>query len=185
MYKRQPLCNYLVSERQTSAPLTDIYNRLNFDFGTIGNHEFNYGLPYLKDTLSQLHHPVLCANILDTQNQPFTGNGIHYFEKAGLTVGVIGLTTQYIPNWEQPNHIKGLQFHSAVDTLAQLLPDVRNNADIVVVSYHGGFERDVDTNEPTEALSGENEASEILNQFHDQIDVLITCLLYTSPSPRD
>ncbi|TGE16312.1 bifunctional metallophosphatase/5'-nucleotidase [Staphylococcus petrasii] len=169
-----PLCNYLVSERQTSAPLTDIYNRLNFDFGTIGNHEFNYGLPYLKDTLSQLHHPVLCANILDTQNQPFTGNGIHFFEKAGLTVGVIGLTTQYIPNWEQPNHIKDLQFRSAVDTLEQLLPDVRSKADIVVVSYHGGFERDIDTNEPTEALSGENEASEILNQFHDQIDVLIT-----------
>lgn len=42
------------------------------------------------------------------------------------------------------------------------------------MSYHGGFERDIDTNEPTEALSGENEASEILNQFHDQIDVLIT-----------
>ena len=36
-----PLCNYLVSELATSRPLTDIYNRLNFNFGTIGNHEFN------------------------------------------------------------------------------------------------------------------------------------------------
>ena len=31
-------------------------------------------------------------------------------------------------------------------------------ADIVVVSYHGGFERDIDTEEPTEDLTGENEA---------------------------
>ena len=47
-------------------------------------------------------------------------------------------------------------------------------SDIVVVSYHGGFERDIDTEEPTEDLTGENEASEILHRFHESIDVLIT-----------
>ncbi|MEB7366903.1 bifunctional metallophosphatase/5'-nucleotidase [Staphylococcus borealis] len=169
-----PFCNYLVSKLQTSEPLTTIYNRLNFDFGTIGNHEFNYGLTYLNDTLQTLNYPVLCANILDSQHQPFTGEGVHYFEKGDLIVGVIGLTTQYIPNWEQPHHIEGLTFKSAVETLAQVLPNVRNKADIVVVSYHGGFECDVDTDVPTEDLTGENEASEILRRFHKSIDVLIT-----------
>ena len=67
---RAPLCNYLVSELRSSKPLTTIYNRLNFDLGTIGNHEFNYGLPYLIDTLQNLNHPVLCANILDSKQQP-------------------------------------------------------------------------------------------------------------------
>ena len=38
-----------------------------------------------------------------------------------------------------------------------------------VVSYHG-FERDIDTEEPTEDLTGENEASEILHRFHESID---------------
>lgn len=169
-----PLCNYLVSELRSSKPLTAIYNRLNFDLGTIGNHEFNYGLPYLKDTLPNLNHPVLCANISDSKQHPFTGEGVHYFEKGDLTVGVIGLTTQNIPNWEQPHHIEGLTFKSAVETLTQVLPNVRNKADIVVVSYHGGFECDIDTDEPTEDLTGENEASEILHRFHESIDVLIT-----------
>lgn len=169
-----PLCNYLISELSSSKPLTDIYNRLNFDFGTIGNHEFNYGFSYLKDTLNRLNHPVLCANILDNQNLPFTGNGVYYFEKGGLTIGVIGVTTQYIPNWENPAHIKDLTFTSAVDTLKRLLPEVRKQSDIVVISYHGGFERDLENNEPTEDLTGENEASAILNQFHKDIDVLIT-----------
>ncbi len=142
--------------------------------GTIGNHEFNYGLPYLKDTLHDLNHPVLCANILDSKQQPFTGEDVHYIEKEGLTIGVIGLTTQYIPNWEQPHHIEGLTFKSAIETLTQLLPNVCEKADIVVVSYHGGFECDIDTEEPTEDLTGENEASEILHRFHESIDVLIT-----------
>ncbi|MCI2947013.1 bifunctional metallophosphatase/5'-nucleotidase [Staphylococcus caledonicus] len=169
-----PLCNYLISELGSSKSLTDIYNRLNFDFGTIGNHEFNYGFSYLKDTLNRLNHPVLCANILDNQNLPFTGDGVYYFEKGGLTIGVIGVTTQYIPNWENPAHIKDLTFTSAVDTLKRLLPEVRKQSDIVVISYHGGFERDLENNEPTEDLTGENEASAILNQFHKDIDVLIT-----------
>ena len=30
-----PLCNYLVSKLKSSLPLTSIYNRLGFDFGTI------------------------------------------------------------------------------------------------------------------------------------------------------
>ena len=49
-FLQRPLCNYLVSELRSSKPLTTIYNRLNFDLGTIGNHEFNYGLPYLIHT---------------------------------------------------------------------------------------------------------------------------------------
>lgn len=168
-----PLCNYLVSELATSRPLTDIYNRLNFNFGTIGNHEFNYGLKYLKQTIHQLDYPILCANIFEN-GEPFTGQGITYMKRQGLTIGVIGLTTQFIPHWEQPEYIETLTFQSAVETLYSQLPELRKQSDVVVVSYHGGFERDLETDEPTEALTGENEASEILRLFSDDIDVLIT-----------
>ena len=169
-----PLCHYLATEEQSSQPLTDIYNCLNFDFGTLGNHEFNYGLPYLQNTLNHLHHPILCANIFDYNNAPLTGQGVSYFKRGEITIGVIGLTTQFIPNWEQPANIKGLTFNSAVETLKCILPDVRKKSDVVVVSYHGGFERSLDTDIPTEELTGENEGFDILERFHKDIDVLIT-----------
>lgn len=168
-----PLCNYLISELSSSRPLTDIYNRMNFDFGTIGNHEFNYGLDYLKQTLNQLNYPILCANISEN-GKPLTGQGITYIKQHGVTIGVIGLTTQFIPHWEQPEYIQTLTFNSAIETLNSYLPELRKHSDIVVVSYHGGFERDLQTEEPTESLTGENEASEILRLFSDDIDVLIT-----------
>lgn len=95
-------------------------------------------------------------------------------KRQGLTIGVIGLTTQFIPHWEQPEYIETLTFQSAVETLYSQLPELRKQSDVVVVSYHGGFERDLETDEPTEALTGENEASEILRLFSDDIDVLIT-----------
>ncbi len=48
-----PFCNYLIAHSGSSQPLVDFYNRMAFDFGTLGNHEFNYGLPYLKDAFTQ------------------------------------------------------------------------------------------------------------------------------------
>jgi 2',3'-cyclic-nucleotide 2'-phosphodiesterase/3'-nucleotidase len=35
--------------------------------------------------------------------------------------------------------------------------EVRRQSDFVVVSYHGGFEKDLETGDPTEAQTGENE----------------------------
>lgn len=61
---------------------------------------------------------------------------MQYFQVGDQTVGVIGLTTQFIPHWEQPEHIQSLTFHSAFATLQQHLPEMKRHADIIVVCYH-------------------------------------------------
>lgn len=53
------------------------------------------------------------------------------------------------------------------------VPLLKQEADIVVVCYHGGFERDLQTGKPTEALTGENEGYQILTKIPG-IDVLLT-----------
>ncbi len=71
---------------------------MTIDFGTLGNHEFNYGLPYLKDTLRRLNYPVLCANIYENDST-LTDNGVQSFSGwRNGTGSVIGLTTQFIPH---------------------------------------------------------------------------------------
>lgn len=168
-----PFCNYLIDHSGSSQPLVDFYNRMAFDFGTLGNHEFNYGLPYLKDTLRRLNYPVLCANIYENDST-LTDNGVQYFQVGDQTVGVIGLTTQFIPHWEQPEHIQSLTFHSAFATLQQHLPEMKRHADIIVVCYHGGFEKDLESGTPTEVLTGENEGYAMLEAFSKDIDIFIT-----------
>ncbi|MHD0398534.1 bifunctional metallophosphatase/5'-nucleotidase [Staphylococcus simulans] len=168
-----PLGHYLAKELGSSKQLADIYNHFKFDVGIIGNHEFNFGLPYLKETLASLNYPVLSANILKN-GQPFTGQGVHYIERGGLTIAIIGLTTQTIPLWEKASHIEGLTFESATTALSHWLPEVKDNADIVAVCYHGGFERDLNTGAPTEMFTGENEGYALLEQYHQDIDVFIT-----------
>lgn len=168
-----PIGHYLAKEQQSPNQLAEIYNQFGFDVGIVGNHEFNFGLSYLKSAIDALDYPVLSANILEN-DVPFTGQGVTYIERDGIKIGIIGLTTQYIPHWEKSDYIKGLKFESAEATLEKYLPKVRQNADVVVVCYHGGFERDLKSGVPTEALTGENEGYALLDRFHDQIDLLIT-----------
>ncbi len=43
---------------------------LGFEAGTLGNHEFNYGLEYLNRVIETAGLPIVNANVLD----PATGN---------------------------------------------------------------------------------------------------------------
>lgn len=168
-----PLTYYTAKQKQQPLIYTSLLNQIGFDAGIIGNHEFNYGKEYLDESVEALDYPVLCANILNDQGQPAFGKAYELFAFDDLTVALLGLTTQYIPNWEQPASINGLTFQSATACAKEYVPKLRELADVVIVSYHGGFEKDLTTGEPTEALTGENEGYELLNKVSG-IDVLLT-----------
>src|SRR5699024_298785 len=164
---------YIVKEKGTAEQLMQALDELAIDAATIGNHEFNYGMPYLLSAIQSAKHPVLAANVLNEAGEPAFGNGYTILEREGVKIAVLGLVTQYIPHWEHPENYRGLTFQSAVECAKEYVPKLRNEADVVIVSYHGGFERDLETGEPTEILKGENEGYQILEEVPG-IDVLLT-----------
>jgi 2',3'-cyclic-nucleotide 2'-phosphodiesterase/3'-nucleotidase len=168
-----PLSQYVEENHQSPKVLIDALNNLNYDVGVLGNHEFNYGLDYLKAGIETANHPVLSANILQKSNDYFADAPATIIEKEGLKIGVLGLTTQYIPHWEHPANISDLTFHSALKTAKEWVPKLRKEADIVVVAYHGGFESDLVTGAATENHTGENEGYQLLTEIPG-IDALIT-----------
>lgn len=168
-----PLSYYAAKQLGDPKELVQGINLLSYDVGVIGNHEFNYGQAYLREALKQFDQPVLAANILNHEGLPAFGEPYVLLEKENITVAVLGLTTQYIPHWEKPSYIEGLTFQSAVECAKQYVPLLKEKADIVVVSYHGGFERDLETGKPTEPLTGENEAYQLIEEVSG-IDALLT-----------
>ena len=44
-------------------------NTLDYVVGNIGNHEFNYGLDYLKNAIAGAKFPYINANVIDTKTQ--------------------------------------------------------------------------------------------------------------------
>ncbi|WP_397379400.1 bifunctional metallophosphatase/5'-nucleotidase [Paenibacillus sp. YYML68] len=157
-------------------PMIRVLNELGYDAAIIGNHEFNYGLPLLEKAVGESNFPWLSANIVrESDGEPLFGRPYVIKELGGVKVGILGLTTRYIPNWEKAEHIAGLRFEGAVDSAKRWVPYMREQegVDVVIVSYHGGFERSLDTGEPTEPLTGENEGYALCQEVAG-IDLLLT-----------
>ena len=158
-------------------PVIKILNYLNYDLAVIGNHEFNYGIEILNRAIKESEFPWLSANIIyKASNKCFTRQP--YIVKSfdsGIKVGILGLTTKYIPNWESPTNIQGLSFEDPVEHAKKWVKILKDEekVDIVVVSYHGGFERNIETGKPTENLTGENQGYELCRDVPD-IDILLT-----------
>ncbi|WP_438444478.1 bifunctional metallophosphatase/5'-nucleotidase [Gorillibacterium sp. sgz5001074] len=157
-------------------PMVECLNALSYDAAVIGNHEFNYGLPFLQKAIRESSFPWLSANLVRKGTQePFFGQPYLVKELAGVKVGVLGLTTWYIPNWENPAHIRELDFLDAVDTARRWVRILREeqDVDVVVLSYHGGLERDPETGELTEVETGENQGYRLCMEV-EGVDVLLT-----------
>ena len=158
-------------------PMIKVLNHLKYDAAIIGNHEFNYGLPFLEKSVNESNFPWLSANILyEKTKYPYFG--APYLIKTlpnNVKIAVLGLTTSYIPNWEHPEHIKHLHFEDVVQSAKNWVKYIHENEkpDVLVVSYHGGFERDLLTGEQTEKDTGENVGYRICTEIQG-IDCLLT-----------
>ncbi|WP_340002894.1 bifunctional UDP-sugar hydrolase/5'-nucleotidase [Oceanobacillus sp. FSL K6-0127] len=173
-----PLMTHYVKKHQHHEnPMIGIMNRIGIDAAVVGNHEFNFGEKILTDAVNQSSFPWVSANILDkeTMEPKFGPPYIIKTMKNGIKVAIVGVTTHFIPNWEAPAHIRGIQFQDAFTTLEGWVKKIRDveDPDVLIASYHGGFERDLETGEPTEPFTGENQAYQMCEQIKG-IDVLLT-----------
>jgi 2',3'-cyclic-nucleotide 2'-phosphodiesterase/3'-nucleotidase len=171
------MSHYVKAHTDKENPIVGIMNQIGIDAAIIGNHEFNFGKNILSDAIKQSNFPWISANILD-ENTGEPAFGPSYIMKTlenGVKIAIVGVTTHYIPNWESPEHIKGIEFADAFSTLEKWVKHIHKmeNPDVLIASYHGGFERDLETGEPTENLTGENQGYQICAQI-EGIDVLLT-----------
>ncbi|MFD1038348.1 bifunctional metallophosphatase/5'-nucleotidase [Virgibacillus byunsanensis] len=173
-----PLMTHYVKEHtHQENPMIGVMNQIGIDAGVIGNHEFNFGKKILGDAVSQSDFPWLSANCVNYQtNEPHYGPPYTIKTLAnGIRIGIVGVTTHYIPNWESPEHIKGIQFMDALSTLKKWVGHIRETEkpDVLIACYHGGIERDINSGEPTEDLTGENQGYQMCEEV-DGIDILLT-----------
>ena len=101
----------------TINPIIAAMNAMHYDAAAIGNHEYNYGVPYLERAVAQAHFPFLSANT-------YRPDGSHAFrpwtivERQGVKIGIIGATTPGVMVWDADN-VRGKV------TLGDIVPAVR------------------------------------------------------------
>ncbi len=157
-------------------PVASCLNLMKYDYFIPGNHDFNFGRKYLEDFIHSINAQTLCANILSSDGQYAFGKPYDILEiEPGLKIAIIGVTTQYIPNWERKETIRNLIFENACQVAKDLVEEVKtkHQVQLVIVAYHGGFEKDLTTFLPYIEDTGENLGSRMLESIPD-MDILIT-----------
>lgn len=168
--------HHVKKNKDKNNPMITVLNTLKYDAAVIGNHEFNYGLSVLQKAVHQSCFPWLSANILTNKTKsPLFGRPYTIKNIQDIKIAILGITTHYIPNWEDPRHIADIIFQDAFESAKKWVDYIKKveKPDVMIVSYHGGIECDVLTGEPTEEHTGENQAYQICQQI-EGIDVLFT-----------
>ncbi|MHA7280602.1 bifunctional metallophosphatase/5'-nucleotidase [Arthrobacter sp. MDT2-2] len=133
-----------VNETGEMHPMAAAMNAMGYDSTTLGNHEFNYGLPLLRTYEDQLDFPLLGANVKDatTGEDAFTPYVIKEIKLKGqkpIRVGTLGLTTPGSAIWDKNNVEGELEFLDMVEQARKYVPEMKSaGADVVVVSSHSG-----------------------------------------------
>lgn len=146
----QPLAQGMVH------PAYKVMNQLGYDAGNIGNHEFNYGLPFLRQALAGAAFPYVNANVYVDERAGGPEAGKNAFapyvilerevaddtgQAHRLKVGVIGFVPPQIMQWDRANLEGRVTTHEIVATARRFVPEIRaKGADLVVAIPHSGFE---------------------------------------------
>ncbi|WP_182881521.1 bifunctional metallophosphatase/5'-nucleotidase [Microbispora sp. H10949] len=125
-------------------PMAKAMNAIGYDAVTLGNHEFNYGLPLLGAWVKQMKAPVLGANAVSAGTglpayRPFVIKTMNVKGEKPIKVGVLGLTNPGVAIWDKANVDGKLKFLDLVTTAKKWVPVIRGlGADVVLVTAHAG-----------------------------------------------
>lgn len=90
-------------------PIISVMNALKYDAGTLGNHEFNYGLDFLDGTIKGADFPIVNANVKTTSGDnrytPYVIKEKTVTDENGneqkVKVGYIGFVPPQIMTWDK------------------------------------------------------------------------------------
>ncbi|MGL4673342.1 MAG: metallophosphoesterase, partial [Wohlfahrtiimonas sp.] len=150
-----PIGNYLRDySLENMHPIVRIMNELKYDVGTLGNHEFDFGIEFLEKIMGDIQYPIVNANIVDDQNQSWIQPYV-ILDKAitldsgevkTIKIGVIGALPPQVAMWNHKvfaDHAETNQqlfVNDIIETTKFYISKMREEGtDLVIVLAHSGF----------------------------------------------
>lgn len=138
-------------------PAYKVMNQLGYDAANIGNHEFNFGLDFLRRAIKGAAFPYVNANIYVDDADKDSDKAKHAFtpyvllerqlvdaqgNKHSIKIGVIGFAPPQILQWDKTNLEGRVVARDVVETARKYVPQMRaQGAQLVIAIPHAGFEK--------------------------------------------
>lgn len=138
-------------------PAYKVMNQLGYDAGNLGNHEFNYGLPFLRRSIAGANFPYVNANVYVDDKDKDSASAKHAFtpyvlldrmlkdaegKSYPIKVGVIGFVPPQIMQWDKANLEGRVVTRDIAEVAKKYVPEMRaKGAQLVIAIPHSGFEK--------------------------------------------
>lgn len=147
-------------------PMIAAMNYMGYDCMTLGNHEFDRGVPAMEKALSTADFPVLGQNVRGGDGKLLTGKGWILLERGGIRLAVIGVCTPYLAlGNEEQEGVAEVKCEAASAAVAEALKEIGDRADVIMVSAHMGFHPQYDED-------GGSDSGERILEDNPEVDVL-------------
>ena len=136
-----PFATYFARTPTTPHPIVDAMNAIGYDALVPGNHEFDFGLDLLSAVVQGAAFPVVAYNAYRLPRDTFAFQPIVVLTRAGVRVGVTGLTTPGSMIWDR-DMLKGrLRISPVIPDAVAAMDDLdAARSDLRVVLIHSGMD---------------------------------------------
>lgn len=156
-----PMTDWAAASRQKTPdaqnPVVSVMNSLKYDAAALGNHDFGYGLEFLKTAISQAEFPMLCANVQETATDTSLGCPTVLLdgalpgepeELASIRIGLFGVLPPQVSEWEASRLSGQIRAGEIVEAAAKAARNLRAaGADLVIAISHSGISEAEDRDE--------------------------------------
>ena len=154
-----PLGDFIAKQRGLQEgdvhPVYKAMNLLDYTVGNIGNHEFNYGLDFLDQSIAGANFPYISANVFHDDGDGDPSNDKPYYDQYlivdrtlaaddgtthDIKIGFIGFVPPQIMQWDMTNLEGRVVARDIVDTARELVPQMKaEGADVIVAIPHSSL----------------------------------------------
>ena len=128
------------SDLQDAEPDFRGMNLIGYDAMAVGNHEFDNPLTVLRQQEKWAKFPFLSANIYQKSTNERLFKPWMIFDRQGLKIAVIGLTTDDTAKIGNPEFFTDIEFRKPADEAKLVIAELKQNQkpDVIIATTHMG-----------------------------------------------
>lgn len=168
-----PAIYYINFEKKEGKHLlAEIMNYMQYDAGTVGNHDIDPGPEVYKRFMNDIQFDWLAANAIDEATEKPFFKPYATIERGGIKIAVFGMITPYVPNWLPEKLYKGIRFEDMIETAKQWVKKIKawEQPDLLIGLFHSGVDPSFG-GQSAETFKNEN-ASELVAKLVPGFDII-------------
>ncbi|HEX7356663.1 MAG TPA: bifunctional UDP-sugar hydrolase/5'-nucleotidase [Ignavibacteriaceae bacterium] len=163
---------YNFEKTDTLHLYADVMNYMNYDAGTVGNHDIETGHNVYDKFNKEINFPWLAANAINTStNEPYF-KPYTTIERGGVKIAILGLITPAIPQWLPEKIWSGIRFDDMIETAQKWVKKIRETEqpDFMIGLFHAGV--DYTYNDENQNTYKNENASRLVAEKVDGFDLI-------------